>query len=125
MHLPTDRDWREWRPLGDWVVAKADPRVKKTAGGIHLPDQIVAIERVMEGTARILKVGSKARLRVGFGIEPGMRICFRGFLKDAFHEFADDDGCRVFMLKADDILAVIDEDVEMGAFSGERRGGQD
>lgn len=121
MYLPTERTWQSCRPLGDWVIAKADPRVKKTAGGIFLPDQIVAVERGMEGTGRILKVGKTAAKKAGFGIEPGMRFCFRGFLKDAFHEFADEDDRRIFMLKADDILAIIGEEVQMGAFSGERK----
>lgn len=121
MHLPTDRSWKDWRPHNDWVIARADPRVKKTAGGILLTDAITAIERVMEGTARVLKVGRSVNAVLGYPLAPGERICFRGFLKDAFHEFADDEGCRVFMLKADDILAVIAEDVEMGAYSGERK----
>lgn len=121
MWMPTNRSWKNCRPIGDWIIAKADPRVKKTAGGIHLPDQIVTVERAMEGTARILKVGRDAAKKVGFPLEPGMRFCFRGFLKDAFHEFEDEDGCRIFMLKADDVLAVIDEEVQMGAFSGERK----
>lgn len=121
MHLPTERTWQSCRPLGDWIIAKADPRVKKTAGGIFLTDEIVSIERVMEGMARILKVGKTAAKTAGFGLEPGQRFCFRGFLKDAFHEFADEDGCRIFMLKADDVLAIIGEEVQMGAFSGERK----
>ncbi len=117
MYLPTDRSWKDWRPLRDWLFVKADPRVKKTAGGIVLPDQIIAVERVMEGTGRILKLGKTVSSKVGAVLEEGDRICFRGFLKDAFHEFAEDDGCQVFMLKADDILAVISDDVQMGAFS--------
>lgn len=121
MNMPTNRSWKICRPIGEWVIAKADPRVKKTAGGIHLPEQITGLERVMEGTARILKVGRDAAKVVGFALEPGMRFCFRGFLKDAFHEFEEEDGCRVFMLKSADILAIIDEDVQMGAFLAERK----
>lgn len=121
MYLPTTRSWKDWKPCGEWVIAKADPRVKKTAGGIHLPDQIVTVERAMEGTARILKVGQDAARAVGFPLEPGMRFCFRGFLKDAFHEFEDEDGCRIFMLKSADILAIIDDEIQMGAFLSERK----
>ena len=121
MDMPTQRTWQVCRPLNHWLIVKADPRVKKTAGGIHLPDQIVQVERVMEGTGRIVKVGSRAHEKVGVPLEPGMRICFRGFLKDAFHEFAEDDGCRVFMLKADDVIAIIGEDIQMGAFIEERK----
>lgn len=121
MNGPTQRSWREWRPMRDWVFVKCDPRVKKTAGGIVLPDQILAIERVMEGTGRLLKLGNGVEKKVGVPIKEGDRICFRGFLKDAFHEFAEEDGCRIFMLKADDIIALIADDVQMGAFLAERK----
>lgn len=112
--------WQDWHPVHKWVFVKADPRVKKTRGGIELPDQQVAVERVMEGTGRILKVGNRDEIRLACGadLEPGMRICFRGFLKDAFQEFQKDgDGCPIFMLRAEDVMAIIGEDVVMGAFS--------
>ena len=112
--------WQQWRPLHKWLFVKADPRVKKTQGGIVLPDQQVAVERVMEGTGRILKIGNAEEIRntVGADLEPGMRICYRGFLKDAFQEFEkDEDGCAIFMLRAEDVMAIIGEDVTMGAFS--------
>ena len=108
-------EWRNLRLLGDWVLVKADPRVKKTAGGIVLTDELTQVERVMEGTGRVLKCGPKAMKDV----EPGERICYRGFLKDAFHAFKrDDDDCQVFLLRLDDVLMVIPDDLTMGAFSG-------
>jgi co-chaperonin GroES (HSP10) len=108
-------DWRQFRPCKTWVLVKADPRVKKTRGGIELPDQLLLAERKMEGTGHLLKVGSEASKAVGAGLEPDMRICYRGFLKDAFQEFArDEDDCPIFLLKAEDILAIIDEDTQMG-----------
>jgi co-chaperonin GroES (HSP10) len=121
MYLPTERSWKDWRPIQKWVFVKADPRVKKTAGGIHIPDSGVAVERAMEGTGRVLKVGPEVAKTIGFGLEPGMRICYRGFLKDAFHEFADEGGCRIFMLRAEDVMAVIDDEIQMGAFVEERK----
>jgi co-chaperonin GroES (HSP10) len=112
--------WQDWRPIHKWLFVKADPRVKKTRGGIELPDQQVMVERVMEGTGRLLKVGNREEIQyaVGADLEPGMRICFRGFLKDAFQEFEKDaDGCAIFMLRAEDVMAIIPEGVTMGAFS--------
>lgn len=109
-------DWKQVRPYGTWVLVKADPRVKKTKGGIELPDQMILAERKMEGTGHLLSVGSGASKK--FGVEPGMRICFRGFLKDAYQDFArDEDNCPIFLLQAADILAVIDEDIQMGICS--------
>lgn len=113
--------WKKFKPMGKWLVVKGDPRVKKTAGGIELPDQMVAAERVMEGTGRILKVGADRKAvedYAGFQLEPGMRICFRGFLKDAFAEFdTDEDGQPIFLLRVEDVLMVIPDDINMGAFS--------
>ena len=106
-------------PMKEWVLVKADPRVKKTAGGIILTDQLTMAERVMEGTGVILKAGHGAIKDV----EPGERICFRGFLKDAwFDAFEPLDDCPVFLLRVEDVLMVIDDDVNMGAFSGGLRG---
>ena len=114
-------DWKTFRPLHAWVVVKGDPRISRSQGGIHLPDGQVAAERTMEGTVRILKVGNRddIRKKVGEDLEPGMRVCFRGFLKDAsVREFEPhEDGAPVFMLEVTDILAVVEDDVRMGAFS--------
>jgi co-chaperonin GroES (HSP10) len=116
-----DIQWRTFRPLHKWLLIKSDPRVKQTKGGIHLTDELTGVERVMEGTGRILKVGNREEIREATGnmdLEPGMRVCFRGFLKDAFHEFAkDEDGCQIFLLRAEDIMAVVEDEVTMGAFS--------
>ncbi len=111
--------WRQWRPVHKWIFVKADPRIKKTRGGIELPEKQVMVERVMEGTGRILKIGNKEEILEATGaiLEPGMRICFRGFLKDAFQEFEREDDCPVFMLRAEDVMAIIGEDINMGAFS--------
>lgn len=107
--------WKSFRPIGKWVLVKADPRVKKTPGGIYLTDEIVKVERVMEGTGRVLKCGPEAMKDV----EPGERICYRGFLKDAFgNSFEREDDCDIFLLRVEDVLAVIPDDIEMGEFSG-------
>jgi co-chaperonin GroES (HSP10) len=113
-------DWRNIRPIHEWIVVKADPRVKKTKGGIELPDSQVKIERVMEGTGRILRVGNMDEIykSCAFALEPGMRICYRGFLKDTWRDyFEPEDNCDIFLLHAKDILGVLDEDAQMGHFS--------
>ncbi len=113
-------DVKKFTPHGKWIVVKADPRVKKTKGGIELPDMQLQAERVMEGTGHILKVGSDRKAieaYCGVMLEPGMRIFYRGFLKDAFAEFTvDADGQPIFLLRAEDIMGIIDEDVVMGTF---------
>lgn len=109
-------DWRDFQPLHDWVLVKADPRVKKTAGGIFLTEELTKIERVMAGSGRVLKCGSEAMRDV----EPGERICYRGFLKDAFYATfkRDKDGCQIFMLRLDDVLMVIPDTTQVGHITG-------
>jgi co-chaperonin GroES (HSP10) len=110
-------DWKKYRPLNDWVLVKDDKRPSETKGGIVLPDQQLLAERVMEGTGTVLKVGHLVKEKLGVSLEPGERVCFRGFLKDVFHEFNEEDGCRVFVLRAADVLMIIPKDMTMGMFS--------
>lgn len=115
-------DIKKFSPRGKWIVVKADPRVKKTKGGIELPDMQLSAERVMEGTGKILKVGNDREgildATGGVMLESGMRIFYRGFLKDAFAEFTvDADGLPIFLLRAEDVMGIIDDESQMGAFS--------
>lgn len=111
------RRWQDWRPYFKWLFVREDQRRETTKGGIVLPPSETNAERVDEGTGVILKVGPEASKAVGVPLEPGQRICFRGFLADAFHEFEQEGGGRVFMIRAEDVLAIIDKDVTMGVYS--------
>lgn len=100
-------------PHKKWVMVKADPRVKKTAGGIHLTDELIGVERVMEGTGRVLAAGSECE-----DVKAGDRVAYRGFLKDVSRGMiAREDDCDIFLIREEDLLAVIGEGVTMGAFS--------
>lgn len=111
-------DWRKFRPMNDWVLVKEDKRREKTAGGIILTEQMLLAERVTEGAGTVLKAGPGVKKVLVNGLEPGERICFRSFLKDVYHDFEpDEDGCRIFILKAADIMMSIDKSVDVGIFS--------
>lgn len=104
---------KQVHPYKRWVMVKADPRVKKTAGGIHLTDELVKVERVMEGTGRVLQIGSKVD-----EVRENDRIVFRGFLKDVSRGMIErEDDCDIFLLRVEDVIAVIGDGVTMGAFS--------
>lgn len=105
-----------YRACGEWVVVRADPRVKQTTGGILLTDQLTQVERVMEGTGRILSMGSRV-LGLVQGLELGTRVAYRGFLKDAHKIDKAEDGSDIFVIHAQDLLAAVDDDVRMGAYS--------
>lgn len=104
------------RAYGEWVIVRADPRVKQTAGGIHLPDQTVQAELRMEGTGTVLSIGHLVPLDSG-EFDQLDRVCFRGFLKDAHKIGKSSDGSDVFIIHYKDLLAVVDGEVSLGAFS--------
>lgn len=112
-----EQDWTKARPRSNCVIVRADPRVKKTKGGIVLPEQMLAVERVMEGTGRLVAVGSEVSKVLGEELKVGDRICYRGFLKDAAPVAKTEDGCQIFVLRAEDVLAVISDDTGIGEFS--------
>ncbi len=67
----------------------------------------------MEGTGRVINVGSKV-----IEVLPGDRVAYRGFLKDVSSGMVkSEDGCEMFLIRVEDLLAVIEEGVTMGAFS--------
>ncbi len=105
-----------YRACGEWVVVRADPRVKQTRGGIHLTDTLIQAERFMEGTGHILSIGGRVSNIVP-GLEPGQRIAYRGFLKDAHPVAKTEDGCDIFIIHCDDLLAAIDEETRTGITS--------
>lgn len=109
-------NWTKIHPLKKWLMVKADPRVKKTAGGIVLTDELVKVERVMEGTGKVLRVGSE--VKDVEDVKEGDRVAYRGFLKDVSRGMIErEDDCDIFLIRAEDLLAVIGEGVTMGAFS--------
>lgn len=112
-------DWRKVRPQGPWVLAKSDPRVKQTKGGLYLTDEITGLEKVSVETAVILRVGTRVKEAVGIDLHEGERFCFRGFLKDAtLYEFQKaDDGTSVFLIDSKDILALVDKDTKIGVYT--------
>jgi co-chaperonin GroES (HSP10) len=109
--------WQKFRPMWDWLTVKADPRKTETKNGLVLPDIELLAERVMEGTGTVLRVGPTIKKTLGVDLNPGDRICFRGYMKDVFHDFEEVDGCRVFLLRGPDVLMIIDKDVELGMLS--------
>lgn len=103
-----------YRAYGEWVIVQADPRVKKTAGGLFLTEELTQIERTMEGTGVILSVG---HLVPGDLLKTNNRVCFRGFLKDAHKLDKTKEGADIFLIHFKDLLATLDDGVTMGFFS--------
>lgn len=109
--------WFSSRPMPSWVLAKEDQRVDEI-GGILLTQQLTGAERVGHSTSHIIRAGEDVPTILGLENTTheeltGLRILHRDYLKDAwkFGPHPDEDDNRVyFLLKADDIVALVPED---------------
>jgi co-chaperonin GroES (HSP10) len=108
-------------PRRDWVLILADPRKEVLASGLILPVE-TGVEKVTEGTGRILRVGPGVK-NDRLNLCVGDRVIYRSYLK-----YANPITCRLqwedgrtkehFLICSDDLFAVIPEEMEVGVFSG-------
>ncbi len=108
--------WFSSKPMPSWVLAKEDPRVDEI-GGILLTQQLTGAERVGYSTSHIIKAGEDVPMLLGLEDTTaedltGVRILHRDYIKDAW-KFGphpdEDDNRNYFLLKADDIMAIVRE----------------
>ena len=108
-----------------WITVLADPRKTKTESGILLAPNETGVEKVTEGMGVIVRVGPGER-NVKIGLEKGMRIFYRGFLKHAnpieseerWGKPYEDQKKMYFIMNSDDVLGILAPGVEVGVFSG-------
>jgi co-chaperonin GroES (HSP10) len=101
-------------PKRDWALVVCDPR-PETVGGLFLPQEELGVEKVMERSGKVLRLGPGDKWEK-LDLKEGDRIIFRGFIKHA-SPIESEDGREAFLMDLDDIIAVADEDVTVGAFS--------
>ena len=93
------------KPLGDRVVIKRDVADEKTAGGILLPS--TAQNKPQKG--KVLSVGPGKMGKDGkytpLDVKEGDTVLFTNWAGDEFKEGA---GENILLMRADDILAVLD-----------------
>jgi chaperonin GroES len=94
------------KPLADRVVIKRFEAEEKTSGGILLPDS--AKDKPQKGT--VLAVGpgklSKDGKRLPLDVKEGDVVLFTNWAGDEFKQSHGDD---VLLMRAEDILAVLDK----------------
>lgn len=94
------------KPLGDRVVIRRFEAEEKTAGGILLPDS--ARDKPQKG--KVLAVGPGKLGRDGkflpMDVKEGDVVLFTNWAGD---EFKQSQGDEVLLMRADDILAVLDQ----------------
>jgi co-chaperonin GroES (HSP10) len=107
--------WNQFRPMGKWMVVKEDPEQCVTAGGIFLTETRPMAADVGYFTGTVLKVGKE--VEDALGINPlGLKICHRKYLADVIR-FGEphEDGCSVFLMKSDDVEAIVRKDIKINA----------
>lgn len=110
------------RPRDGWVVVLADPRKDRTESGIYLSPNESGVEKVTEGSGRILRIGPGER-NEKLGLKEGVRVLYRGFLKyanpiETDEKWSGGQSKMYFIMNSDDIMGVMPEGVEVGVFSG-------
>jgi chaperonin GroES len=93
------------KPLGDRVVIKREEAAEKTAGGILLPD--TARNKPQKG--KVLSVGPGKLNKDGkyqpLDVKEGDTVLFTNWAGD---EFKQAQGENILLMRADDILAVLE-----------------
>lgn len=112
----------KFRPSDGWALVLDDLRRETTVGGIFLPGAETGVEKVTEGSGELIAVG-QGKKATALGLEKGLRILYRGFLKYAHHFETDlfwpnGEAKRFFLMKVDDIMSVIPPGLDVGVFSG-------
>lgn len=115
-------DIEKVRPRRDWLLVLADPRRDKTASGLLLPGHETGAEKVTEGAGLVISVGPGEKNRV-LGVEKGVRIVFRSFIKHANRLPVEDNWPNgeskiYFLMSSDDAIGVMAPGVDVGVFSG-------
>lgn len=116
------RDVARARALHDWLLVRPLKPKSVTKGGLHLPFDPEA-KTVSEGAGEIISVGPGKVLPDGtvrdHGLRAGDRILYRGFLTFA-HQLGNIFGCEkntdVFVLAAEDVMAVLEGSGSVGLF---------
>ena len=94
------------KPLGDRIVIRRFEAEEKTAGGILLPDS--AKNKPQKG--KVLAVGpgklTKEGKRTPLTVKEGDVVLFTNWAGDEFKQSRGED---VLLMRADDILAVLDK----------------
>jgi co-chaperonin GroES (HSP10) len=97
-----------------WCVVKMDQRKAVLDSGIVLPGSELGIEKIDSGTATVIRVGAGEK-NVALGLEAGMRVALRSYLKLA-NPIPTDEG-EYSIVSSDDIAMVLPPGVEVGVFS--------
>jgi len=108
-------DPRTLKPVGPRVVIEVEGRPGVSKGGIALPEEL-NIEKVKPKAGRVIAVGtgkqtSKALLPMPVAV--GDRVVFDAFLRENGTPLATVDGKEHCLLNAFDLIAIIDDDVDI------------
>jgi co-chaperonin GroES (HSP10) len=115
-------DPKNIRPRDGWVVVLAEPRKTVMESGLLLAPNETGAEKVTEGAGLLIRVGP-GKKNTQLGLEAGLRIVFRGFLRwanpiETEEKWEDGKNKQYFIMSAEDILCVIPDGVEVGVYSG-------
>ena len=109
------------RPNKDFVSVLMEERKVQLDSGVFLPGRETGAEKVTEGAGVIVRVGL-GELNEKLGLEPGMRILVRSYLKyantiETEETWPSGEKKEYFFMSSKDIMAILPVDVAVGIFS--------
>lgn len=109
------------RPARDWCTVLMEERQEKLASGLYLPPSETGAEKVTEGVATIVRVGS-GEINEALDLSPRLRVCLRSYFKYANpieNEERWPSGAKkeYFFVSSKDILAVVPDGVSVGVYT--------
>jgi len=110
------------RPRDGWLIVLDEPRPEKTSGGIILPGHETGAEKLSQGAGTIIRLGPGEKNR-RIGLEEGMRVLYRGFLKwanplETDEKWPTGQTKQYFVMSHEDLLAILDPNADVSIFSG-------
>lgn len=109
------------RPNRDFVSVLMEERQSQLDSGVLLPTSETGVEKVTEGAGVIVRVGA-GELNEKLGLQPGMRILVRSYLKyantiDTEEKWPSGSKKEYFFMSSKDIMAILPVDMNVGVFS--------
>lgn len=109
------------RPNKDFVSVLMEERKVQLDSGIILPGHETGAEKVTEGAGTIVRIG-RGELNEKLGLQPGMRILVRSYLKyantiETEEKWPSGEKKEYFLMSSKDIMAILPVEVNVGVYS--------
>tara|TARA_Y100000310_G_scaffold320027_1_gene376004 strand:- start:464 stop:808 length:345 start_codon:yes stop_codon:yes gene_type:complete len=111
-------DPRALKPVGARVIIEIEGRPGVSKGGIELPKEL-NVEKVKPKAGRIIAAGpgkQTSKALIPMPVAVGDRVIFDAFLREQGNPLATVDGTEYCLANAFDLIAIVDDEVDVTLF---------